>query len=441
VPDTLVQAKVLPLSAGGHDGLFGVTFDATGNIYATGYVQSGIAATDNRQTIVAKFDSTGAPVTSFGTNGVATVDVVAAGNGEMPRGIVLQSDGKIVVAGAVEHSATATGALANDRDAYVLRLTAAGALDATFGTAGIRILDLNDGVEGTNAQGNPALIGADGQWGLNVDSTDRLLVYGQQRATGVQSDGTTPRQDTDWALVRLTANGALDTTFAAAGATPGKFTYDIGQASVSARTATLLSDGSIVCSGYSTYSGQQRPVLFKLGPDGQGPSWVFSEPVGTAAEAYGAALQSDGKFVTAGYGRPNAAATSTDLLSVRLTSFGTLDTTYGTNGATWLDVGGYGDNGRALLVLGDNRVLLAGGGRLKESDVDGLVAILTPDGAPDTAFAPGGCKAYDLGTPNDFLWGAALSANKSLVALVGITGVPSTSTDDNDSALVLLPVQ
>lgn len=441
VPDTGVQAKLLPLSAAGHDGLFGVTFDAVGYIYATGYVQTGVAGTDNRKTVVAKFTPAGAPVLAFGTDGVATVDVVAAGNGEMPRGIALQSDGKILVAGAVEHSATATGILANDRDAYVFRLDTTGALDLTFGTAGIKILNLNDGVEGANAQGNPALLGADGQWGLNVDSSDRVLVFGQQRAVGFQADGTTPRMDTDWALVRLTTNGGDDPTFAADGPTPGKFTYDIGQASASARTATLLADGSIVASGYSTYSGVQRPVLFKLGPNGQGPLWVFSEPVGAAAEAYGAALQSNGKFVTVGYGRPDAAATSSDVLSIRLTSFGTLDTTYGKKGATWLDVGGYGDNGRTLLVLGDNRVLLAGGGRLTESDVDGLVAILTPDGAFDTSFAPGGCKTYDFGTSNDFLWGAALSEDKSLVALVGITGVPAASTDDNDSALVLLPVQ
>jgi uncharacterized delta-60 repeat protein len=401
-------------------------------------VQSGVAATDNRQTIVAKFNSAGQPVTTFGVNGVATVDVLAAGNGEMARGIVLQSDGKIVVAGAVEHSATATGVLANDRDVFAFRLLANGTLDTTFGTAGIRIINLNDGIEGTNAQGNPALLGADAQWGLNVDSTDRLLIFGNQRATGFLSDGSTPRTDADWALVRLTANGLDDATFA----TAGKFTYDIGQASGSARTATVLADGSIVCAGYSTYSGVQRPVLFKLGPNGQGPQWVFSEPVGAAAEAYGAALQTTGKFVTAGYGRPTSTTTTgSDVLSIRLNSFGTLDTTYGTNGATWLDAGGYGDNGRSLLVLGDNRVMLVGGGRLAETDVDGLVAVLTADGAPDTSFAPGGCKTYDFGTPGDFFWGAALSANKSTAALVGITGVPTGSTDDNDSSLLILPVQ
>ncbi|HET9932112.1 MAG TPA: delta-60 repeat domain-containing protein, partial [Polyangiaceae bacterium] len=190
-----------------------------------------------------------------------------------------------------------------------------------------------------------------------------------------------------------------------------------------------------------SYSGVQRPVLFKLGPDGQGPRWVFSEPVGTAAEAYGAALQSNGKFVTAGYGRPNAAATTSDFVSIRLNATGTLDTSYGVSGARWLDVGGFGDNARTVVVLGDDRVLLAGGGRLTADDTDGAVAILTASGAPDATFSPAGCKTYDFGTPGDFLWAGALSPDKKFVALVGITGVSSSSMLDNDSTFLLLPVE
>lgn len=431
--------KLLELSANGHDGLFGVTFDAAGNIYATGYAAEGIGNADNRQTIVVKLDATGTPRPGFGVDGIAKVDVVAKGAGEMPRGIALQSDGKVIVAGTVEHDAAATGVFANDRDVYVLRLNTDGSLDTTFGdgNTGIKILNLNDGVEGTNAQGQPALLGADAQWGLNVDSDDRLLVHSVQRAAAFQSDGTTPRTDTDWAIVRLTKEGAVDTTFA----TNGKFTYDIGEASASARTLTLLADKSIVAVGYASYSGVQRPVLFKLGPDGQGPLWVFSEPVGNAAEAYGAALQSNGKFVTAGYGRATATATTTDFVSIRLNAAGNLDTTYGVSGARWLDVGGFGDNARTVVVLGDDRVLLAGGGRLAADDTDAAVAILTASGAPDTAFAPAGCKTYDFGSPGDFLWAGALSPDKKYVALVGVTGVPSSSTLDNDATLLILPVE
>ncbi|MFZ5891989.1 MAG: hypothetical protein ACOY0T_13115 [Myxococcota bacterium] len=436
VRDTSNAAKLIPVSADGHDGFYGVVVDAQGNIYATGNAASGIANADNRKTVVAKFDKTGALVSGFGTAGIATVDVVAAGGGELPRGIVLQSDGKIVVAGTVEHDAAATGLKANDRDVYAVRFKTDGNLDTDFGVAGVRILNLNDGVEGTNSQGAAALLAADAQWGLSVDGTDRLLIHSAQRATGFQSDGVTPRTDTDWSIVRLTKEGAVDSSFG----TAGKFTYDIGQASGSARTLTLLADGSMVASGYSTYSGVQRPVLFKLGPDGQGPLWVFSEPVGTAAEAYGAAMQQSGKFVTAGYGRPNSTATTSDFVSIRLTASGTLDTEYGQKGAVWFDVGGFGDNARSLTVLGDDRVLMVGGGRLSETDVDGIVTVLTAQGAPDVTFAPKGCRAYDFSTPGDFFWGAALSPDKKFAAVVGLTGVAASSTNDNDSTLLILPV-
>jgi hypothetical protein len=52
--------------------------------------------------IVARFNTDGTRDTSFGTNGVASINVVAAGTDEAARGVVIQSDGKVVIAGAVE---------------------------------------------------------------------------------------------------------------------------------------------------------------------------------------------------------------------------------------------------------------------------------------------------------------------------------------------------
>jgi uncharacterized delta-60 repeat protein len=440
--DETVEHQLVPLSTAGHDGLFGVVYDAAGNIYATGYAAAGVAGGDNRATIVAKFDSTGNLVTAFGDAGIATVDVVAAGNGEQPRGIALQSDGKIIVAGQVEHMVGATGLAVADRNVYVLRLDTSGDLDETFGDDGIRTLDFNQGIEGLNNQGAAALVGVDQQWGLNVYADDKVLVFGTGRAAGNKLDGT-PRQDTDWKVARLDANGTLDDTFGSAGV----FTLDIAQAGASARTCSLLAGDSVVCAGYSTYDDRQRPVLFKLlsggtlDPSFGGGDGIFSSVVGSAAEAYAAAVQSTGKFVTAGYGRPDPTATSSDFVSIRVTAAGGLDTTFGTNGAFWLDVGGYGDNARAIAMLPDDSAVLIGGGRQTETETDGIVAVLTPDGAADTTFAPNGCRSYDFGTPGDFLWAGAVSPNGQTLALVGLNGVPAGDlTADTDSALILLPI-
>jgi hypothetical protein len=42
---------------------------------------------------------------TFGTGGVATLNVLAAGTAETVRGITLQTDGKILIAGTVEAAA------------------------------------------------------------------------------------------------------------------------------------------------------------------------------------------------------------------------------------------------------------------------------------------------------------------------------------------------
>jgi uncharacterized delta-60 repeat protein len=326
-------------------------------------------------------------------------------------------------------------------------------LDTTFGdvgTPGIHTLPLNTGTLVTNAStGAITLSGADAQWGLNVLPDKTLIVTAATRAAGFQADGTTPRTDTDFAVVKLTADGAQDTTFGPTNT--GIFTLDVAQASASVRTASVLPDGKLIVTGYSSYGGTQRPVIFKLTAGGLldltfGVLGAFTDAVGVAGEAYGAALQTTGsnagKLVTVGYGRATTATSATDLLSIRLTATGILDTTYGqsTNpGKAWFDVGGYGDNGRAMVILGDDRPVLIGGGRLSADDQDGVITILTANGLPDkTSFGPFGCKAYDFGTIGDFLWGSALSADGNVIAAVGITGNAAGSTVDTDGTLVLL---
>jgi uncharacterized delta-60 repeat protein len=354
----------------------------------------------------------------------------------------------------VEASATAAAPLGNDRNVYVLRLNESGSLDTTFGdtatTPGIHIVPFNSGVLVTNATtGAVSLSGADAQWGLNVLPDNKLIVTAATRAAGFQADGTTPRTDTDFGVAKLTVDGAQDTTWGLNNT--GIFTLDVAQASASVRTASVLPDGKLIVTGYSTYGGTQRPVIFKLTTTGTldmnfGVFGAFTDAVGTAAEAYGAVLQkvgtNAGKLVTVGYGRATAATTATDLLSIRLTAAGILDTTYGqtTNlGRTWFDVGGYADNGRAMVLLSDDRPVLIGGGRLSSGDQDGVITVLTANGLPDTtSFGPFGCKAYDFGTIGDFLWGSALSANGNTIAAVGITGNEAGSTVDTDGTLVLL---
>ena len=90
--------QAVPTSESSHDRFWAVTFDTAGKVYAAGFVNEN---GDSRM-IVARFNADGSRDTSFGTNGVASHNVVAAGTVEAARGIVVQSDGKVVIAGVAE---------------------------------------------------------------------------------------------------------------------------------------------------------------------------------------------------------------------------------------------------------------------------------------------------------------------------------------------------
>ncbi len=414
---------VVPISAAGHDRFFGVTFDAQGNIFASGVTAPGIDTATDYSTVVAKFTPQGVLDTTFGTNGFAIKNVAVGTNGEAMRGVVVQSTGKIVVAGAVEHAGAADP---RDRDIAVVRFNANGSVDTTFGTNGVSILDLSDGeVLGTGYI-------ADSQWGLAVYPDDRLIISGAQKRAGAT--------DTDYAIVRLTPSGARDTTFG----TNGVATVDIANINASQRNPAILADGSVLSGGYITQNGIVTPAVFKLTTAGVldttfGVNGIFSQavPMGAVAtEVYAVAAQGS-RLVTAGYGRTTAEE-SLDWISLRLTTAGKLDPTYGIGGAARIDFGGFADNCRHLSILSDGRVALIGGGRASSGDVDGALAILTPNGQPDTSFAPYGWKLFDFGGVADHLWGIAVAPSGKYLALAGIKGV-GTAAGSDDGGLVLVP--
>jgi uncharacterized delta-60 repeat protein len=274
---------------------------------------------------------------------------------------------------------------------------------------------------------------ADTQWGLNLYKDDSLLVVGAQKAPG--------RTDTDFAVVKLSAEGTVDKTFG----TDGVTLLDINLQGATPKGAVILGDGSAVVSGYTRDADSiVSPVLFKVDAKGQfdatfGVGGVFNQIVlASVAEAYDVAMQG-ANFVTAGYGTNGVAGESLDWLSLRVTANGMPDSTYGTNGAARIDMAGNNDNGRALIVLPDNRIVIVGGGRPATDNADAMVAILTPEGQPDTTFDPAGWKTWDLGGGSDFLWDVALSPDGKLAAAVGTKAVGMAPGND-DGALLLLPV-
>ncbi|MGK3991772.1 delta-60 repeat domain-containing protein [Sorangium sp. So ce1024] len=411
-------AGVVALDEAADDRFWAVAFDDESRVYAAGHV----AVEGDTHMAVARFNTDGTLDTTFGTNGIARINVVEGGTTETARGIVVQSSGKVVLAGNVEHDPSATPA---DADLAVVRFNADGTLDTTFGDDGVAIVDLGAGDGSTG----------DLLWGVDRDADDGLVLFASKKAED--------RADRDRAIVKLTADGDLDTTFA----TEGVHTLDVDGLNLgdNPRNGFVQADGKIVSSGYTSVGGRNQIVLLRLNADGT-PDTTFSSdgvlrlspfPVGMA-EAYGAARQSDGKYVTTGYGRAEESG-AVDLVSFRVTPTGGFDASWGVGGGVVLDVAGDNDRGRNLLVLPDDRVVMVGSATPATGNVDAMIAVYDKNGAPDTSFDASGHRLYSFERADDAFFGVAVSPDGAWLAAVGYRS-DGNGPEDDDATLVLLPV-
>ncbi len=163
------------------------------------------------------------------------------------------------------------------------------------------------------------------------------------------------------------------------------------------------------------------------------------------AEAYGVARQSTGAYVTAGYGR-SAASGSVNVLSFRYSATGVFDTNYAVSGIFEKDLASLDDRGRNIIALPDDRLFIAGSATPTTSQVDGMVMILTANGALDTTFNTTGYKTYKFDATNDrpdeALYGVAVSPNGMFAAAAGYPAprAPSPRTTNDDAVLVIIPL-
>src|SRR6185369_4463798 len=136
--------------------------------------------------------------------------------------VVLQPDGKFVVAGTASDSATRPVAT----DIALARYNPDGSLDAGFGTGGETAIPFPDSA---SEQGNALALTADG----------KIVVAGAAFKTFA-----TPH---DFALVRYNADGTIDTGFG----TGGRITTDVAGGTDEVKALGIQSDGKVVAAGRS----------------------------------------------------------------------------------------------------------------------------------------------------------------------------------------------
>jgi uncharacterized delta-60 repeat protein len=323
----------------------------------------------------------------FGTGGKVVTDF----NGEPNSAFSLAlTGGKMLVAG----SATFGG----DSDFALVRYNADGSLDTTFGAGGLIHTDFGS----TNDEAYAMALQADG----------KIVVVGHTR---------TDNGFFDFAVARYNADGSLDTTFGASHT--GKMIMDFGGDFDQATAVGIQSDGKILVSGTATMNFNAEFALLRLTSGGlldtsfgaAHNGTVLTDWNGRFAESSTLAIQPNGKILVGGYALDFATGMS-DGAVARYNADGSLDGSFGVGGMALVDFGRESDNVKAMTLLADGRIVLAGyGSDFGGDSSDFAVARLTSSGALDGTFGSGGVVLTDFGGSPDQAFSLTVQSDGMIV--------------------------
>jgi uncharacterized delta-60 repeat protein len=268
------------------DGSLDTGFDGDGKVTtdmgaANDYAQSVIQQADgklvvagsswngsNADVALVRYNADGSLDTGFDGDGKVTTDM--GGNNDWAFSVIQQTDGKLVVAGYSSNGS-------ND-DVALVRYNADGSLDTSFD---------GDGKVTT-------AIGAGDDYGYSViQQSDGKLVV-----AGTSYNGS----NWDFALVRYNADGSLDTGFDG----DGKVTTAIGTGYDEGYSVIQQADGKLVVAGTSYNGSNVDFALVRYTADGAldtgfGGDGIVTTAIGAANDyAQSVIQQADGKLVVAG---------------------------------------------------------------------------------------------------------------------------------------------
>jgi len=359
-----------------------VAVDSKGRTVVAGYAFNG----SNNDFAITRYTASGALDTTFGNEGIVTIAFGAYD--DYAYGVAVDSLDRVVVAGSTNNG--------SDYDFAVARLTASGALDASFDGDGKQTIDFG---------------GDDEAYGVAVDSLDRLVVAGS----------TKNGSGHDFTVARLTAAGVLDTSFDG----DGKQTIDFG-GDDKAYSVAVDSLDRVVIAGYTLVIGSKIELavarLTGAGAldasfDGDGKQIIA---VGTSMEdvARAVAVDSLDRVVVAGY---TFNGSTYDVAVVRLTAVGALDSTFDGDGKQTVAFGAFDGQANGVAVDSLDRVVVAGS-TFDGSNYDIAVARLTAAGALDGSFDGDGKQTIVFGANDEYANGVAVDS-QGRVVVVGQTNL------------------
>src|SRR5579885_1670506 len=365
-----------------------MAFQSDGKIIAAGQTQS-----PNTQGILVRYNPDGSIDTTFGTNGIVTLQ-----NGDQLsttyfNGVAVQSDGQIVTVGDFFDPNTASNIL-------VCRFNTNGTLDTTFGSGGIATLFVGSGCSG-NA--------------IVIQPNQEIVIAGNAVVSG------TPNV----LLALLDSSGALDTGFASAGI----FTNDVGGASGDFFAVTLDSFGNILGAGLSNGSLLIMRCTSSGSLDTSFNSTGFvTDSLGNIFTSVNAiALDASGNIVVGG----STVVVASQYLVARYTSSGARDISFNSTGFVTQQLGG-GANIEGIAIQSNGDIMAAGiiNCVINES----FFVRLTTSGSLDTSFGPnGGLNSLIIGNGSQINAIGLQSSDGRMVAV----GQETSQLSNLQSGLVL----
>ena len=377
-----------------------VAIQADGKLVVVGqtYQNNDFSAEDF---VVARYNPDGTLDRTFGSRGRVKTDF--PGLAAVPSSIVIQPDGKIVVAGGAFPLFTFAG------DFKIVRYNRNGSLDTSFGDGGI-----------------VTTIFPAGSYAFDVV----LQADGKIIAAGTYFVDFNPgdMSDTDFALARYNPDGTPDATFGAG----GQVTTDFLGKEDDAFTVLIQPDGKIIAVG----SANDPVNFYDFAAVRYLSNGTIDTNFGVAGKVstdfrgggfdrvHSAALQTDGSIVAAGFAI-TVSGGSENFAVARYNSSGVLDTTFSGDGKAQIDFGSCCQSAYEVLLQSDGKIVTVGFPDSESSDSDFVVARLDSAGALDNTFGTGGKVRTSFGNLNGGALGAALQSDGKIVAV----GFQATFTD------------
>ena len=307
--------------------------------------------------------------TSFSNNGATTNLFIAQAINEA-QSIVVQADGKIVIAG-----------YAGD-NAILIRYNSDGSLDTSF--------NQNGSIPGSITIELGTQTAA---YGIAIDPlTQKIVVVGYMTLNGVDTG----------LIARYNYNGTLDTTF-----------NDVHHNNTGGYIATIFEsqsqlfgiamnlDGSMVVTGWAMVNGLSHALVVKYTNDGfldtsfNATGYVTTLIGGIFTKARAVTIQPDGKIVITGQADIANTADNQQLIVIRYTSDGVLDTqTFNPSGqypgsnSPFTDIS-FASAGYGIALQKDQKIIVVGSANplhLGFNNQMYTVARFNRDGTLDTTF-------------------------------------------------------